>query len=238
MSCPWSPGKVKVVSDALPPPGLYSPWSSPGQNTGVGSLSLLQGIFPTQGSHPGLPHCRQILYQLNHKGRPRILEWVVYPFSSGSSWPRNRTWVSWNCRWILYQLSYQESPGPQGSLQKLEVPAAYVARGIPPSTQAISVGGPSPKQHCCLSSLALSGLIHLLLYFLFPPCLLGVSSAFPSASSSFSPSFTATYAQEVFRIISGLNVLLDPSAWIPLGNLKLLSPDSITRLSPPQPYPL
>ena len=65
-----------VVSDSLQPHGLYSPWSSPGQNTGVGSLSLLQGIFPTQGLNPGLPHCRQILYQLNHKGSPRILEWV------------------------------------------------------------------------------------------------------------------------------------------------------------------
>ena len=43
---------------------LYNPWDSPGQNTGVGSLSLLQGIFPTQGSNPGLPHCRRILYQL------------------------------------------------------------------------------------------------------------------------------------------------------------------------------
>ena len=44
--------------------------NSLGQNTGVGSLSLLQGIFPTQGLNPGLPHCRQILYQLNHKGSP------------------------------------------------------------------------------------------------------------------------------------------------------------------------
>ena len=44
--------------------------NSPGQNTGVGSLSLLQGIFPTQGSNPGLSHCRQILYQLSHKGSP------------------------------------------------------------------------------------------------------------------------------------------------------------------------
>ena len=46
------------------------------------SLSPLQGIFPTQGSNPGLPHCGQILYQLSHKGSPRILEWVAYPFSS------------------------------------------------------------------------------------------------------------------------------------------------------------
>ena len=80
-----------VVSDSLRPQGLYSPRNSPGKNTGVGSLSLLQGIFPTQGLNPGLPHCRQILYQLSHKGSPRILEWVAYPFSSGSSWPRNST---------------------------------------------------------------------------------------------------------------------------------------------------
>jgi len=49
-------------------PWTNSPWNSPGQNTGVGSCSLLQRIFPTQGSNPGLPHCRQILYQLSHQG--------------------------------------------------------------------------------------------------------------------------------------------------------------------------
>ena len=83
-----------VLSDSLRPPGLYSPWNSQGQNTGVGSLSLLQGIFPTQGSNPGLQHCRQILYRLSYKGSLRILEWVAYPFSSGSSWPGNWTRVS------------------------------------------------------------------------------------------------------------------------------------------------
>ena len=72
----------------------YSPWNSPGQNTGVGSLSLLQGIFLTQRSNPGLLQCRQILYQLSHKGSPRMLEWVALPFSRGSSWPRNQTGVS------------------------------------------------------------------------------------------------------------------------------------------------
>ena len=56
-----------VVSDSLQLHGLYSLWSSPDRNTEVGSLSLLQGIFSTQGSNPGLPHCRQILYQLSHK---------------------------------------------------------------------------------------------------------------------------------------------------------------------------
>ena len=64
--------KVKVTQSCLTlcDPMDYSPWNSPGQNTGVGSLSLLQGIFPTQGSNPGLPHCRWILYQLSHKGSP------------------------------------------------------------------------------------------------------------------------------------------------------------------------
>ena len=59
-----------VVSDSLPPHGLYSSWNSPGQNTEVGSYCLLQGIFPTQGLNSGLLHCRQILYQLSHQGRP------------------------------------------------------------------------------------------------------------------------------------------------------------------------
>ena len=54
------------MSDSLQPHGLYSPWNSPGQDTKVGSYSLLQGIFSTQGSNPGLPHRRWILYQLSH----------------------------------------------------------------------------------------------------------------------------------------------------------------------------
>ena len=56
-----------VMSNSLHPLVLYSLWNSPGQNTGVGCLSLLQGIFPTQGSSPGVPHCRHILYQLSHR---------------------------------------------------------------------------------------------------------------------------------------------------------------------------
>ena len=58
------------MSESLQPHELYSPWNSPGQNTGVGSLSFLQGIFTTQGLNPGRPHCRQTLYQLSHKGSP------------------------------------------------------------------------------------------------------------------------------------------------------------------------
>ena len=61
--------KVKVAQSCLTlrPHGLYRPWSSLGQNTGMGSCSLLQVIFPAQGSNPGLPHCRQILHQLSHQ---------------------------------------------------------------------------------------------------------------------------------------------------------------------------
>ena len=55
-----------VMSNSLQPHGLDSAWNSPGQNTGMGNHSLLQGIFSTQGSNPGLPHYRQILYQLSH----------------------------------------------------------------------------------------------------------------------------------------------------------------------------
>ena len=58
------------------------------------NIPFSRGLFPTQGSNPGLLHCRWILYQLRHQGSPRILEWVAYPFSSGSSLPRNGTGVS------------------------------------------------------------------------------------------------------------------------------------------------
>ena len=89
LSPPWKPTPSSesrlVLSDSLQPHGLYSPWNSPGQNTGVGSLSLLQGIFPACRLKSGIPHCRQILYQLSYKGSPRILEWVAPLFSSGSS---------------------------------------------------------------------------------------------------------------------------------------------------------
>ena len=88
--------KVKVAQLCLTlrPHGLCSPWNSPGQNTGVGSLSLLQEIFPTQGLNPGLLHCKRILYQLSQKGSPRKLEWVAYPFCRGSSQPRSQSRVS------------------------------------------------------------------------------------------------------------------------------------------------
>ena len=59
-----------VMCDSLWPHGLHRPWASPGQNTGVGSFSLLQWIFPTQESNWGFLPCRQILYQLSYQGSP------------------------------------------------------------------------------------------------------------------------------------------------------------------------
>ena len=91
----WSEN-CSVVSDSLRPHGLYGPWNSPGQNTGMGSLSFLQGIFPTQRLNPGLLHCRQILYQLSHQGSPCIstepyLYSFTYLFTCWSSISMNST---------------------------------------------------------------------------------------------------------------------------------------------------
>ena len=105
--------KVKVAQfcpTLCDPMDYNSPWNSPGQNTGVGSLSIIQGFFPNQGSNPGLLHCGRILYQLSHKGSPRILEWEAYPFARASSLHRNLTGGLLHCRQILYQLSHKGSP--------------------------------------------------------------------------------------------------------------------------------
>ena len=70
LACVFLPRNSENASEShsvISPYGLYSPWNSPAQNTGVGSLSLLQEIFPTHGLNPGLPHCMQILYQLSHR---------------------------------------------------------------------------------------------------------------------------------------------------------------------------
>ena len=88
-----------VKSDSLPshslqPTRLLCPWGFSRQEYWMGWHDLLHGIFSIQGSNPGLMHFRQILYQLSHKGSPRILEWIAYPFSRGTSRPRNQTGVS------------------------------------------------------------------------------------------------------------------------------------------------
>ena len=94
---------------------LATPWTIqslafPGQNTGVGSLSLLHGLILTQVSNPSLPYCRQILYQLSYKGSPKTLEWISYPFSRESSRPRNQTRVSWITGGFFSSWAIREAP--------------------------------------------------------------------------------------------------------------------------------
>ena len=98
------------MSDSLQPHWLYSSWNSPGQNSRVGSRSLLQGIFPTEGSNPGLPHCRQILYQLRHKGSPRILEWGSLSLLQRIFLTQESNQGLLHCSQIVYQLTCQGSP--------------------------------------------------------------------------------------------------------------------------------
>ena len=113
-----------------------SPWNSPGENTGVDNLSLLQRISPTQGLNPGLPLCRQILYQLSHKGSPGLLEWVAYPFSSRSSWPRNQTRVSciegrFFTNWVIGEATMDMSLSKlQGTVKDWEASCANSPWGL------------------------------------------------------------------------------------------------------------
>ena len=101
----------KLWADSLTSEPLEKP-----KNTGVGSLSLLQGIFPTQELNQGLLYRRRILYQLSHQGSPRIQEWIVYPFSRESSQPRNQTGVSCTA----------------GNSLPAEVPGKPLTRSLPP----------------------------------------------------------------------------------------------------------
>ena len=84
---------MKVTQSCLTllPHGLYSPWNSPGQNTGVGSLSLLQGLFPTQGSNRGLLHCRWLLCHLSYPG---LRYWCRCNCNGTSSLPLGFRWAA------------------------------------------------------------------------------------------------------------------------------------------------
>ena len=90
--------------------------------TEVGSHSLLQGIFPTQGLNPGPPSFRQILYQLSHQGSPQILEWVAYPFCRGSSQPKNWTWVACFAGGFFTSWTTREAQAIKEFLLRLEQP--------------------------------------------------------------------------------------------------------------------
>ena len=92
-----------VVSNCLWHHRLYSPWNSPGQNTGVGSLSILQGIFPTQGLNLSLLDCRWILHQLSHKVCVWSGKFYGY-FDKTSNW-----WTGAKA-WLQSKTSYSQFP--------------------------------------------------------------------------------------------------------------------------------
>ena len=137
-----------------------SPWNSAGQNTGVDSFSLLQGIFPTQGSNPDLPHCRRILYQLSHKGSPRILEWVSSVHFSSVTQSCLTLWdpVDWSppgsCIIEFSKQGYWSGlPFPSSQARILEWVAISFSSGSSqpryPALQADSSASEPPGKHCC-----------------------------------------------------------------------------------------
>ena len=114
---------LTLWSHGLQPFRLLYPWDSPGKNTGVGCQALLQEIFPTQGSNPGLLHFRQILYDLSHKGSPRILEWVAYPFSSGPS--RSSSWIRISCIASGFFTSWATREDPQTCVSYFKIQYSF-----------------------------------------------------------------------------------------------------------------
>ena len=138
-----------VVSDFLWPYGLYSPWNSVGQNIRVGSLSFLQEIFPIQELNPGLPHCMWSLYQLSHKGSPRIVEWVTYLFSRGSSQPRNQTGVSCIAGGFFTNWAIREAP----KYIKLSLKSEHLLGRNVYLNVSLKNSSLNPKVFCCNSYL-------------------------------------------------------------------------------------
>ena len=128
---PWSREKVKVTQSC---PALCNPKDCTVH--GILQATILEwvavpfsrGIFPMQGSNPGLPHCRRILYQLSHKGSLRILEWVAYPFSSGSSPPRNWTGVSWIAGRFFTNWAMRQAHEPENMTLNSELRTAWLMK--------------------------------------------------------------------------------------------------------------
>ena len=124
----WSESEsCSVMFDSFRPRGLYSLWNSPGQNTGVCSLSLPQGIFPTQGLNSDLPHCRQILYYLSYQGTEKAMA----PHSSTLAW----------------KIPWMEEPGRLQSMGSLRVGHDWAT-----SLSCIGEGNGNPLQCSCLEN--------------------------------------------------------------------------------------
>ena len=99
-----------VVLDSLLPHGLYSPWNSMGQNTGVGSQFPFPGDLPSPEIQFMSPALQVDSLPADHQGSPRILEWGAYPFSSRSSWPKNQTRVSFTAGGFFTNWASREAP--------------------------------------------------------------------------------------------------------------------------------
>ena len=144
--------KVKVAQSCLTlcdpsglkPARLLYPWDFPGQNTGVGSLSLLQGTqgFPTQGLNPGLPRCRHILHCLNHQGSPKNTGMGHLIFLQQIFPTQELNWGLLHCRQMLYQPSYQGSPNSR-PLSRWCYPAIHPLPSLLLHSIVPSIRGPS-----------------------------------------------------------------------------------------------
>ena len=93
------------------PPGSSVHGNSPGKNVKSGLPCPPPGNLPNPGSNPGLLHFRWILCHLSHQGSPRILEWVAYHISRGTSQPRNRTRVPCIAGRFFTSLATREAQG-------------------------------------------------------------------------------------------------------------------------------
>ena len=121
------------MSNSLWPHGLYSPWNSPGQNTGVGSLSLLQGIYPTHGLKPGILHFRWILLPAEPQGKPKNTGVGSLSLLQRTFQIQESNWGLLHCRQILYQLSYKERQQATNSSEH-----SYVHHGITHNSQEVA----------------------------------------------------------------------------------------------------
>ena len=138
-----------VVSDSLQPMNCSLPdfpvhGDSPGKNTGVGCRAL----FITQGSNPGLLHCRQTLYHLSHEASPRILKWVVFPFSKGSFQPRNWTGVSFIADRFFTSWATREALTDA----QFQIPSHVLAFWNPLSKQVFFPSSVIPEERCTAPS--------------------------------------------------------------------------------------
>ena len=189
----------------------------------MGSLSLLRGIFPTQGSNPGLPHCRQILYQLSHKGSPRILEWVAFLTQESNQ-------GLLHCRRILYQLSYQGSLPSKCpiNINSLFFPFSYFQFSCSVVSNSLQLHGlqhprlpcPSPIPRICSNSCPSSWWCHPIIsssVIPFSSCL----QSFPASESFLMSQFFASGGQSIEASASVLPMNIQE--WFPLGLTGLIS---------------